>query len=208
MNHHFFRADALSRRAVPMGAIAALHFLVAYLLLTALVQPAGPPAPPVLTGRFLPEQANPPPQPPPDIRIPERHGPIEAPPVDDAVSSPPDPTTQALPAESAVDADGVRADAAPLPIRQVGSNVLPNSADYYPPTLIREHVQGATSLRVCVDAQGVRQGEAVIEQTAGNELLDRAALQMARHGRYARAMQGDRPVGNCYRFRITFRIPG
>ena len=95
----------------------------------------------------------------------------------------------------------------PLPIRQIGSNVLPNSVDFYPPSLIRENVQGATNMRVCVDAQGVRQGEATIEQTSGNALLDRAALEMARHGRYARAMQGDTPVGNCYRFRITFRIP-
>ena len=207
MNYHFLQAEVLSRRAVPVGVIAAFHLLVAYLLLTALMPPAAPPEVPVMTGRFVTEVVDPPPQPPPDIRIPERHGPIEAPHID-PLTSPPDPHRNAIQAEPVEHpGSGTAAVAPPLPIRLVGSNVLPNSANFYPPSLIREGVQGATSLRVCVDAQGVRQGEATLEQTSGNALLDRAALEMARRGRYARAMQGDTAVGNCYRFRITFQIP-
>ena len=207
MNYHFFQAEVLSRRAVPAGVIAAFHLLVAYLLLTALVQ--APPAPRSDTPIRVVTIKDPPTvQPPalPDLRPHDKSKRIEVPPVPPL--SPADPRPNALPAEPVDGAGGGTATVVPpLPVRLVGSNVLPNTADYYPPPLIREGVQGATSLRVCVDAQGVRQGEATIEQTSGNVLLDRAALDMARHGRYARAMQGDSPVGNCYRFRITFQIP-
>jgi TonB family protein len=93
-----------------------------------------------------------------------------------------------------------------VPIRPLGANQLPNTEDYYPPDLRRLEVQGATNVRVCVDAQGVRQGEPVIEESSGNARLDLGALNIARHGRYARSVQGTTPVGNCFRFRIAFKI--
>lgn len=207
MNYHFFPAAVLARRAVPAGAIAAFHVLIAYLLLTALVPPPPLPAEKPTVAFFTDPPVVEHPT-PPVVRIADRSPRIPTMPPPDAPSPPENPAAHApvaVPIQHTDDGAGTVAP--PLPIRQVGSNVLPNSADYYPPGLIREGVQGATSLRVCVDAQGVRQGEATIEQPSGNALLDRAAQDMARHGRYARAMQGDHPVGNCYRFRITFRIP-
>jgi TonB family protein len=93
------------------------------------------------------------------------------------------------------------------PVRQIGSNQLPNTADFYPPDYVRQRIEGATNLRVCVDERGVRQGEPAIEASSGHPRLDVAALEMARHGRYARAVRGDTPVGSCYRFRIVFQIP-
>jgi len=40
------------------------------------------------------------------------------------------------------------------------------------------------------------------------EPLDKAAIRLARDGKYARAMRGDTPVPNCYRFRVTFTLNG
>ena len=89
----------------------------------------------------------------------------------------------------------------------LGANQLPNSEEFYPPDMRRLNVQGATNLRVCVDAQGARVGEPTIEQSSGFPSLDLGAVNLAKHGRFARSMLGDTPVGNCFRFRIAFKIP-
>jgi TonB family protein len=93
------------------------------------------------------------------------------------------------------------------PIRTIGTNQLPNSADYYPPDMRRLNVQGATNVRVCVDAQGAPLGDPTIEESSGFPRLDVGALNVAKHGRYTKSMQGGTPVGNCFRFRIAFKIP-
>ena len=36
--------------------------------------------------------------------------------------------------------------------------------------------------------------------------LDMSAVNIARHGRYARSVRGDTPVANCYRLRIVFEM--
>ncbi|HEY2809009.1 MAG TPA: energy transducer TonB [Steroidobacteraceae bacterium] len=204
MNYHFFHGDFLSRRALAFSGIAAFHILIAYLLLTALVQP------PRLedtrmTGVVLPNiPPAAPPQTTPDFHPSDLSGPIPV----------PEPGPGALPQDQspvvAVVSEGSPAGVgmvvAPVPIRPLGANQLPNTEDYYPPDLRRLEVQGATHVRVCVDAQGARQGEPVIEESSGNARLDLGALNIARHGRYARSVQGNTPVGNCFRFRIAFRI--
>jgi TonB family protein len=88
----------------------------------------------------------------------------------------------------------------------MGKHQLPDTEDYYPPDLRRQGIQGATNVRVCVDERGVRQGEPTIEKSSGNDRLDLGAVNIARHGRYARSVQGVMPVGNCYRFKIIFVI--
>ena len=50
MNYHFFQSEFLSRRALAFSGIAAFHILIAYLLLTALVQT---PVPGAATRRFM-----------------------------------------------------------------------------------------------------------------------------------------------------------
>ena len=59
-------------------------------------------------------------------------------------------------------------------------------------------------MQVCVDARGNRRGEPALQQTSGDAELDAAALNVARHGRYARALQGEQPVPTCFNFRIVF----
>ncbi len=207
MTYHFLPANFLPRRALAFSGVAAFHVLVAYLLLTALVQPAAPVPTTHTVGIFTPE-THVERQRLPLLALPpsEQHPVIEVPTTPE-VASPPD-----RPALSAVGVTGPRStggsavvSAAP-PVRLLGVNQLPNTEEYYPPGMIREGVQGATNVRACVDPQGRLLGSPAIEETSGHGPLDSAALNLVRHGRFARSMQGDVAVGNCFRFRIDFKI--
>jgi TonB family protein len=206
MNYHFLQTDFLSRRALAFSGIVAFHVLIAYLLLTALVQ--GPPrlndTPTVGFVIQTPE-----PQPPPrpaDFRPTERNAPILVP-APEPLAPAQDPTAPVARALDQLTDGSSAAVAAPLPTRTVGTNQLPNSEEYYPPDMRRQNVEGTTNVRVCVDPQGKPLGDPMIEASSGYSRLDVGAVNVARHGRFARSMQGDVPVGNCFRFRIAFKIP-
>jgi TonB family protein len=205
MRYHFADGHFLSHRAMAAGGILALHVLVAYLLLTSLVLPPDTPVPPmklVVTPTTIPLE---PVKPLPDFRPVEPHGRIPQP--NDPRGAVPDPLIPADPGLPRLDTAGDSVPAAgPAPIRLIGSNQLPDTEEYYPADLRRLGIEGATSVRVCVDEAGVRQGEPLVEASSGNPRLDAGAVNVARHGRYARSVQGNVPVGNCYRFRINFRM--
>ncbi len=206
MGYHFFQTDLLSRRALAFSGIAAFHMLIAYLLLTALVQSPPRTKETETVGFVLPSD---PLQPPPDtieFTPNDPHGPVLAPPLEPLAPVENPSSMAAIPGDQPRSA-GSAAVPASLPVRVVGTNQLPNSADYYPPDMRRLNVQGATNVRVCVDAQGTRLGDPTIEESSGFARLDAGAVNVARHGRYARSLQGDTPVGNCFRFRIAFKIP-
>jgi TonB family protein len=93
-----------------------------------------------------------------------------------------------------------------LPIRLVGKHRLPNTDDYYPASEIRNGVEGASTVGVCVDANGKRSSDPTLVQSSGSAKLDEGAKHVLRDGRYARAMQGDQYVSSCYQFRIVFKI--
>ncbi|MBV8784059.1 MAG: energy transducer TonB [Gammaproteobacteria bacterium] len=194
----------LSRRALAGAGILALHLLIAYVLLTAFMQPAAPPAPSRIAATFITEPAAPP-TPLPTVSGPSlaptvRPEPVPVPPIDLPVVEPA-PVAVVVPAPAPHPAAASEA-----PLRLLGRHQLPDSADYYPPDLIRLGVTGVTEVGVCVDERGVRSGEPGVVASSGNARLDEGALTIARHGRYARALRGDTPVSNCYRFRIVFRM--
>jgi TonB family protein len=204
MTSSFMPTTTVSRRALAAGAILVLHLLVAYLFVTGLIPAVTHEIQPHITGVFLPQ---PPPthQPPPlvtlgtpappsipDPGVPQLH-------MDQSVPAPPADFTIPAPGTAGTAAGGV-------PIRVLGHNLLPDSESYYPPDLRRLGVQGATAVRACVDAGGQRIGEPQIEQSSGNARLDSGALNVVRHGRFARSVQGDTPVPNCFDFRIVFRL--
>jgi TonB family protein len=97
-------------------------------------------------------------------------------------------------------------DPPPEPIQLIGTNRIPNAEVYYPASLKRQGVEGATVVKSCVDERGRLQGDPVVQRSSGYDAFDRGAIEAARDGRYARATQGGRPVPNCYSFRITFVI--
>lgn len=96
--------------------------------------------------------------------------------------------------------------AEPPPIRLVGRNVIPNSESYYPAQDRRLGREGSAEVQACVSEQGVLSGTPTIERSSGRSSLDQAAVRLVGDGRFARAMRGNEPVPNCYRFRVSFTM--
>jgi Gram-negative bacterial TonB protein C-terminal len=203
-----FVSPALSQRAVMFAAIVALHVVLVYLFASGLAASTIN----VVFGKtdvtFLdePQEANDPP-PPPNVEL-------YQPKIDD-FGPIPDPmpgedhdTGTALTLPPTVATPPVAQPVAPRvePIHLVGKHQLPNTEDYYPPSLIRENVQGATSISVCVDERGKRTGEPTVIDSSGDARLDKAALAVGRDGRYARSARGETFVPNCYGFKIVFKV--
>ncbi|HEY4210312.1 MAG TPA: TonB family protein [Steroidobacteraceae bacterium] len=198
----------LSRRAFIVGSILVIHTFIVYALATGLGKALMTVAPPTIVGNVLFEPRTPvqkPPLPPvnfepPKISRVERVVDITDKPQEEntvAVDNRPLPVIQDLVTPPPH---------VPPPVRMVGQNSLPNTEDFYPPDLRRQGIEGAANVRVCVDAKGVRQGEPTVELSSGNPRLDEGALKIARAGKYARAIQGDMPVGTCHRFHIAFHM--
>jgi protein TonB len=195
-----------SPRVTALAGIVALHVLVAYLLLTAFVQAPAAHAPPSLEFVSLeppppPATPTPPIQPGPTTKPPTPRE-IPIPPVD---FTPPVPPDVSAPPGTVVPPQQLTGPTVREPIRVLGRHWLPSSEAYYPPRLIREGVQGSSLVRVCVDEAGRLSGAPVLERSSGSAGLDEGALNVARAGRYARAVRGDTPVANCYLFRIVFK---
>jgi TonB family protein len=197
----------LSNRMIAAACIAALHAVVAYVLIVALTPRFTAEPPTRMITRFFNDPVTPERPLPPKYTLDRLAPRVTAPPQPLIIDAPPATTEQAPPSPSGADLDlappGVATPDAP---RVVGRNQLPNSADFYPADLRRQGIQGATAVQVCVDANGNRAGEPQVEESSGNLRLDEGAVNVARHGRYARTMQGNTGVPNCYRFRIVFRI--
>jgi TonB family protein len=209
MTYHLPEFDFLPRRTLAVGTIIAAHLLVVYLLATGLLHTVIEHEPPVIhVAPFVksdtpvdpvklaptPVTWDKPHVPPPDIPV------VTNVDTGHAIETP-------VSADGPVDSRGA-APAAPPALRILGKNYLPDTEDYYPPQEIRLGITGAAYVRVCVDERGSRHGEPALEESSGNGNLDAAALNMARHGRYARALEGAQPVPTCFRFRIVFRQSG
>jgi outer membrane biosynthesis protein TonB len=207
MTYHYAESGFVSPRAIVAGSILALHVAMAYLLATSLAHQMLVLRPTPMLGVVLGPPRNPPP-PPPTMEAPRFQPPridyvapvIEIPDPPDSGAAITGPTAPVLPPLAPSTAP------TPDPIRLMGKHQLPNTEDFYPADLRRQGIQGATNVRVCVDERGIRQGEPAIEKSSGNDRLDLGAVNVARHGRYARAIQGGGPVANCYRFKIIFEM--
>ena len=196
-------------RAIAFGVIAGLHALVIGLILSGLGRAA---VQMVFKGTQVEMIDEPvsvvPPPPPPDspdlIRKEIDLGPPPDHPFtvedDGGGTSLTGAITEAPPQQPPV------AQATPLPIRLVGRHRLPNTDDYYPAQKIRDGIEGASVVKVCVDENGKRTSEPTVQQSSGDAGLDLGAQHVARDGRYARAMQGERYVPNCYAFKIIFQV--
>ena len=195
------------QRAIAFATIAGLHALVIGLILSGL----GRTAVTVLMGDIQAQLIDPPkptvdPPPPPQPtfqRVKVDVGP--KPDFQVATDDPPSNTisgdvTEPLPPVPQVAAS------APLPIRLVGRHRLPNTEDYYPATKTREGIEGTSVVKMCVDANGKATGEPIVLQSSGDAGLDLGAQHVVRDGRFARAIQGDQYVPNCYSFRIIFKM--
>lgn len=91
--------------------------------------------------------------------------------------------------------------AEPPPIRLVGRNVIPNSEAYYPAHDRRLGREGTAEVQACVNPEGTLSSTPTVERSSGRAAFDHAAVRLVGDGRFAKAMRGDEPVPNCYRFR-------
>jgi periplasmic protein TonB len=208
MNPSIHTAQVLPARAVLFLGIVALHGLFAYVFASGLLattyhilradppieviplkNPTPPPAPPhTLPPQLITQIA---------IEDPLPVGPINME-SENAITL---AATSPAPSGPIVDTPP-----APLPIRLAGPNIMPNTADYYPPAEIRMGNEGTAEIQSCVDTSGRLDGTPTVEATSGHAPLDKAAVRLAKDGKYARAFRGDMPVPNCYRFRVTFTL--
>ena len=209
MNPSIHTAQVLPARAVLFLGIAGLHALLAYLFASGLITQTIHilvPDPPI---KYIDIDNPVPPAPPPATPTPTQLitsivDPIPLPPINPDVDPP--VASELPPITSTTTIAPAGGPPAPLPIRLVGRNVMPNTADYYPPAEIRTGAEGTAEIKSCVDTNGRLDGTPTVEATSGRAPLDKAAVRLARDGKYARAMRGDTPVPNCYRFRVTFTL--
>ncbi len=79
--------------------------------------------------------------------------------------------------------------------------------DFYPPGSIRLSEEGASTLQVCVGANGALAAAPTLETSSGYGRLDAAALKWAREAlRFTPAQRDGNAVPACKGFRVTFRI--
>jgi len=208
MNPSIQTAHVLPARAVLFLGIAGFHGLLAYLfasgLITQTIKILRPDAP---IQYIDVKQKTPPPPPPAPMQRPTQLitsiDPLPIPLINPEVEL---PATSEPPITSSIGPTAEPPAPLPPPIRLVGRNVMPNTADYYPPNEIRLGYEGTAEVQSCVDVNGRLDGTPTLEASSGREPLDKAAIRLARDGKYARAVRGDTPVPNCYRFRVTFTL--
>jgi periplasmic protein TonB len=210
MRYEIHESAVLPPRAATFLAIAALHVAFAYLFISGLAQSAFKefiePMKVVPVPRVLPPVEPPKQVPQPTYRIPTVHLPDPDYPDLPVPEEPSTAPTVEFVSDPAPVRDPPATVVSPEPIVVVGAHRLPNTEGYYPPPLIREGVEGAADVRVCVDANGRLQGSPTIQRSSGHPGIDRAAMNVARDGRYARSTRGGRPVPNCHAFRIIFDV--
>jgi protein TonB len=191
------------------AGIVAFHIVLVYFLASGLARTTMHVILQPFEGVVLdePTKHDPPPPPPPDPMFQQPReidlGPL---PVMDPIAE--TDTSTALSGEPTLNPPPVTepVTAPAEPIHLVGRHQLPNTEDYYPPSIRRLGVEGAANVRVCVDERGKRVGDPVVTESSGNARLDEGALSVARDGRYARSARGETFVPNCYGFRIIFKM--
>lgn len=119
-----------------------------------------------LAVRVRPRPAPPAPPAPAQVRIAQRSPP--PPPATPQVRRAPPPLPRAS------------APVAPAPLRLV---FAPDPRGFYPRTAARRGVEGTATVLLLIDARG-RVAQAQVERTSGHDVLDQAALQLARAYRF------------------------
>ena len=196
----------LSRRALVLIFIIALHVLLAYGLATGLARRAMEIiAPPIQTNIIEEVQQHdlPPPPPPPEFERP----PVEVPPPDITIDLPAEPV-----ASTAI------TDVTNQPVKQAppahtssikppspGKN-FPSSSDYYPAASMRLGEEGVATVHACVAPNGRLAEEPTIVKTSGSARLDEGALKLAKAGHYNPGTEDGKPIQACVNFAIKFQL--
>ncbi|MEJ1960899.1 MAG: TonB family protein [Gammaproteobacteria bacterium] len=211
MNPTVHTAQVLPPRAVLFLGILAFHVVLAYLFASPLIKVAIRALDPPIQGTIIDVKPDPTPQPSPENPTLQPTTFItQVEPISDVINLPDEPVAESLLTGTISEPTPERGPeiaslTEPL-LRFVGRNVMPNTEDYYPARDRRDGNEGTIEVRSCVSANGRLDGTPTVENSSGRASLDNAAVRVARDGRYAKAMRGETPVPNCYRFRVTFKM--
>lgn len=200
-----------SRRATVLGVIIVFHLLLLYGLVTGLARKVVEVvAPPLVTDLIeeVQQDEKPPPPPPPQLERP----PVQVPPPEVSIDIPID--TAQTTAISDVTDRPVAPPAPPPPAPPAAVRVAPKldvrrsppTDDFYPPSARRAEIEGVTTVRACVGADGRTAGDPTVTKTSGNDSLDEAAMRWAKRARWTPGTEDGKPIEMCSQFNVRFKL--
>jgi protein TonB len=199
-----------SRRMMVLGSIVLLHILLAWGLVSGLARKVVEVVAAPLQTDIIEEmekEDRPPPPPPPQMERP----PVEVPPPEVSIDIPMESSTTAI--SDVTDRPQPAAPPPPpppSPVNRVAPKLdvkrSPATDDFYPPSARRAEIQGVTTVRACVGADGKTAGEPSVTKTAGNTSLDEAAVKWAKRARWSAGTEDGKPVEMCSQFNVRFKL--
>lgn len=208
MHAYAYPTPLLTGRAAFVSAVALMHVLLAWALMTGLgrtvVELAAKPFD-LLPAAPSEKPIEPPPVPDPTIR------PIRVDRVDPMVrgdafaQEDTGAVTLARGSEPLSPPDATPSHAVRV-APQLDMRRSPSTEGFYPPVSRRNEEEGAVTVSACIDAQGDVHAPR-IDRGSGFPRLDDAALRWAQRARFAPGSEGGRAIEVCdYRFRVVFRL--
>jgi TonB family protein len=94
---------------------------------------------------------------------------------------------------------------ADVPIGKAKIGRMPASQDFYPAESKAAGHQGSSTVRVCVNPEGQLESSEIVV-SSGHDELDKAAIRLAREGRYEPEKVDGNAVNSCASFRVNFSI--
>ena len=199
-----------SRRMGVLVGIGLFHILLVYGLMSGLarkvIEVVVAPIQTELLEDIKPED-KPPPPPPPQMERP----PVQVPPPDISIDIPMETNTTAI--SNVTD----RPVSPPAPVAVVERRPVrvapkldlrrsPSTDEFYPASARRADIQGVTTVRMCVGANGRMSQEPTVANSSGNTSLDQAALRWSRRARWSPGTEDGNPVEICPSFNVRFKL--
>ena len=211
MGVYVHESNWASKRSLIFIGVIGLHVLLVYGLASGFAMKiVESVAPPIVTDLIeeKKEEDAPPPPPPPKMELP----PVEVPPpvVDIQMPSEPAPTALSNVTDKPLPPPPPPQVVQAKPVNRVAPKLnprsqQPDSEEYYPPSSKRLGEQGNAVVKSCIGENG-KLTEATIQESAGAERLDEAALKYARALRYLAGTEDGKAVTSCFSFRVKFQL--
>jgi protein TonB len=200
-----------SRRTGVLIGIIGFHLLLGYGLVSGLarkvIEVVAEPLKTDLIEEIKPED-KPPPPPPPQMERP----PVQVPPPDVVIDIPMESNTTAIsnvtdrpvppppPVTAPVERKVVRV--AP----KLDTRRSPSTDEFYPASARRAEIEGVTTVRACVGADGRVAGDPTVTNSSGTTSLDEAAVKWARRARFSPGTEDGTATEMCTQFNVRFKL--
>ncbi len=212
MSAYIQQSSVMTGRQMVMGVTIGLHVMVIGGLMTMKVMPdAVPEIPRILVQTRTEEPPPDEPRPMPEVKlahersyVPTLPGDISMPREDIVVQGPDIPVWGGPTTTTTQETGSARI--APV-LTELTYQAVRSTDDYYPRISQQLAEEGATVVRVCVDAQGRIEGRPTVQSTSGSRRLDAAAVDWTREAlRFTPATRDGVPMAACKGFRVRFNL--